>query len=328
MENYIDKVKAVVIGHAVGDALGVPVEFASRTEMDNSPVIDMEEGGTYNMPKGTWSDDTSMSLATLDSLASGKVDYNDIMIGFCDWFDTAKYTPAGVVFDIGRGTMKSLMSYMRGEAEAVNCGQKSELDNGNGSLMRIHPIVLYLANKDMPIEEKIEIIHNVSSLTHGHIRSKIACGIYAFVLWELLKNPKTTSIRIGLTKARRFYSKEVENQHYENLYRKIGYVFLHFEDIDTFRPFERNDIKSSGYVVDTLEAAIWCLKTTSSYKECVLKAVNLGGDTDTIAAIAGGLAGAIYGYDSIPEDWRNSLIKREYIEEMCRKAFLTSKKCD
>ena len=145
----IEKAKAVVVGHAVGDALGVPVEFASRMEMDNSPVENMEEGGTYNMPKGTWSDDTSMSLATLDSLSKGEVDCNDIMIGFCDWFDTAEHTPAGVVFDIGRGTMKSLMSYMRGEAEAIDCGQKSELDNGNGFLMRIHPVVLFLANKDM-----------------------------------------------------------------------------------------------------------------------------------------------------------------------------------
>ena len=319
MKNFLDKVKAVVFGHAIGDALGVPVEFASRQEMENSPLEDMEDGGTYDMPKGTWSDDTSMSLATLDSLANNVIDYDDIMANFCDWINEAKYTPAGLVFDIGRGTMKSLMSYIRGELKAIECGQKSELDNGNGSLMRIHPIVLYLANKDMSIEEKIDIIHNISSLTHGHIRSKIACGIYAFVLWELLNCPNSVSIRKGLTKARRFYSKETENQYYENLYRKIGCVFLHFEDIDTFHPFEKNNIKSSGYVVDTLEAAIWCLKTTSSYKDCVLKAVNLGGDTDTIAAIAGGLAGALYGYESIPQEWKDSLIKNDYIESLCEK---------
>ena len=321
MKSCLDKVKAVVVGHAVGDALGVPVEFASRIEMDNSPVEDMEEGGTYNMPKGTWSDDTSMSLATIDSLARGFVDYEDIMLNFCKWFNDAKYTPAGVVFDIGGSTEKSLTAYMEGGVNAVECGQKGERDNGNGSLMRIHPIVLYLANKDMLLEEKIKIIHNVSSLTHGHIRSKIACGIYAFILWELLKTPKKTSIRTGLTKARKYYSNEPENNYYENLYRKIGCVFLHFEDMDTFRVFERDDIKSDGYVVHSLEAAIWCLKTTSNYKECVLKAVNLGGDTDTIAAIAGGLAGALYGYDTIPKGWRESLIKIDYIETLCEKAF-------
>ena len=304
----IEKVKAVVVGHAIGDALGVPVEFASRLEMDNSPVEDMEDGGTYNMPKGTWSDDTSMSLATLDSLASG-VDYNDIMIGFCDWFDAAEYTPAGVVFDVGRGTMKSLMMYMRGEAEAINCGQKSELDNGNGSLMRIHPVALYLANKEISVEEKIEIIHNVSSLTHAHIRSKIACGIYAFVLWELLKEPIKESVLVGLHKAKEFYNNEQELSHYSRLFEK------------TFIVTKRDMIKSNGYVVDTLEASLWCLLTTSSYKDCVLKAVNLGGDTDTVAAIAGGLAGAVYGYDDIPEKWRETLIKREYIEELCEKTF-------
>ncbi len=319
MEKFLDKIRAVVFGHAIGDALGVPVEFASREEMDNSPVYDMEEGGTYDMPKGTWSDDTSMSLATLDSLSKDVVDYDDIMTNFCDWLNEAKYTPAGVVFDIGNATRKSILLYALNNVPALECGQRSEHDNGNGSLMRIYPIVLYLANKDMPIEEKIEIIHNVSSLTHAHIRSKIACGIYAFVLWELLNCPNSVSIRKGLTKARRFYSNEPENQYYENLYRKIGCVFLHFEDMDTFRPFDRDDIKSSGYVVDTLEAAIWCLRTTSNYKDCVLKAVNLGGDTDTIAAIAGSLAGALYGYENIPQEWKDTLIKKDYIESLCEK---------
>lgn len=305
----IEKVKAVMIGHAIGDALGVPVEFSSRSEMDNSPVDDMEEGGTYNMPKGIWSDDTSLSLATLDSLSKGEVDCNDIMIGFCDWFDTAEYTPDGVVFDIGRGTMKSLLAYMEGKYEAIDCGQKGEFDNGNGSLMRIHPVVLFLANKDMLIEEKIEIIHNVSSLTHGHVRSKIACGIYAFILWELLKNPSLDAVREGLNKAEDFYKGEEELKYYDRVFSR------------TFVIAKREDIKSSGYVVDTLEASLWCLLTTSSYKDCVLKAVNLGGDTDTVASIVGGLAGAIYGYEAIPENWRNKLIKRNYIEELCEKVF-------
>lgn len=307
MENFLEKVKAVVFGHAIGDALGVPVEFTSREEMDNSPVNDMEEGGTYEMPKGTWSDDTSMSLATLDSLANNIIDYDDIMANFCDWINKAKYTPAGVVFDIGRGTMKALMTYMRGEAEAVDCGQKSELRNGNGSLMRIHPISLYLFNKDMNIEDKIKIIHDISSMTHGHERAKIACGIYSFVIWELLKKPEKESILIGLTKAREFYSNYEELNHYNRLFDK------------TFIITKREDIKSSGYVVDTLEASIWCLLTTSSYKDCVLKAVNLGGDTDTVVAIAGGLAGALYGYEQISKEWKDTLIKADYIESLCEK---------
>ena len=304
----LEKVKAVMIGHAVGDALGVPVEFASREEMDNAPLTEMEENGTFPVPKGSWSDDTSMSLATLDSLTNG-INYNDIMQKFCDWINYAKYTPTGLVFDIGNATRKSILLYALNKVPALDCGQKSERDNGNGSLMRIHLIVLYLADKEISIKEKINIIHNVSALTHGHIRSKIACGIYAFVLWELLKNPSLDTVREGLNKAEEFYKGEEELKHYARIFSR------------TFVITRRENIKSSGYVVDTLEASLWCLLTTSSYKDCVLKAVNLGEDTDTIAAIAGGLAGAIYGYDAIPEDWRNTLIKRDYIEELCEKVF-------
>jgi len=180
-----------------------------------------------------------------------------------------------------------------------------EMSNGNGSLMRIHPVVLYLADKDMPLQEKIEIVHTMSALTHAHERSKIGCGIYAFVLWELLKNPTMSALRDGLSKAEQFYKGQAELVHYSRLFER------------TFIITKREDIKSSGYIVDTLEAAVWCLLTTNSYKEAVLKAVNLGDDTDTVAAITGGLAGALYGYDAIPQEWRNNLLKREYIEKMC-----------
>ena len=150
----------------------------------------------------------------------------------------------------------------------------------------------------------------------------MACGIYSFVLWELLKSPSKASIVKGLYNAKRFYSGWDEmKSYYRMLFRKIGLTELHFEDPDTFEPAKRDEIKSTGYVVDTLEAAIWCLMNTSSYKECVLTAVNLGEDTDTVAAIAGGLAGALYGYDAIPKEWRDTLIKRDYIEEMSKKAY-------
>ena len=300
----IDKIKAVIFGHAIGDALGVPVEFASRAELDNNPITEMEGNGTYPVPKGSWSDDTSMSLATLASLANG-LNYEDIMSKFCQWINEAKYTPTGLVFDIGRATMKSLLSYDRNEAPAIECGQKSERDNGNGSLMRIHPVVLYLYKVNMPIEDKIEIVHNVSALTHAHIRSKIACGIYAFVLWEILSNPSKDAILEGLSRAKLFYLGEDELTVYARLFDK------------TFVITKRELIKSSGYVVDTLEAALWCVLTTNNYRDAVLKAVNLGEDTDTIAAITGGLAGAIYGYENIPKEWLNELLKGEYIDSLC-----------
>jgi hypothetical protein len=140
-------------------------------------------------------------------------------------------------------------------------------------------------------------------------------------LWELLKSPSKAAVVRGLSKAKRFYHEWDEmKSYYKMLFRRIGLTELHFEDPDTFERAKRDEIKSSDYVVDTIEAAIWCLMNTHSYKECVLTAVNLGDDTDTIAAIAGGLAGALYGYEAIPQEWRNTLIKRDYIEEMCERA--------
>ncbi len=307
--DFLQKVKAVMIGHAVGDALGVPVEFASREELDNAPIIDMEGNGTYPVPKGSWSDDTSMSIALLDSLING-INYKDIMQKFLEWLNFAKYTPTNIVFDVGNTTSKSILLYAINKVPALECGQKSEYDNGNGSIMRIHPVVLYLYDKDMPLEEKIEIIHNVSALTHAHIRSKIACGIYAFVLWEILKNPTIESVRIGIDKAEDFYKNEEELKYFQRIFSK------------TFILTKREDIKSGGYVVETLESALWCLLTTNNFRKCVLKAVNLGDDTDTTAAVAGGLAGAMYGYDNIPDKWKETLIKRDYIESLCVKAFL------
>lgn len=317
----LDKIKAVMIGHAVGDALGVPVEFASREEVDANPVEDMEGFGTYPYPAGTWSDDTSMSVAALDSLVKGVIDWDEIMSNFGKWLQDGDYTPSGEAFDAGRTCVRAIINYFAHNMSALESGEAAEYSNGNGSLMRIHPFALFLYTKG---NLDLQTIHNASALTHAHERSQIACGIYSFVLWELLKSPSKSSIRRGLNKARIFYRDYAENSHYDNLYRRIGLIGLQFEDDpDTFHRFAREDIKSSGYVVDTIEAAVWCLMNTRTYKECVLTAVNLGDDTDTIAAIAGGLAGALYGYEAIPQEWRDTLIKRDYIEEMCERAYET-----
>ena len=319
MNTIKNKMISVMIGHAVGDALGVPAEFASREEMDANPITDMEGFGTYPYPAGTWSDDTSMSLAALDSLADDKIDWDEIMNNFGKWLEDGEYTPSGEAFDVGRTCLNAIISYFTKGTKATESGGADEHSNGNGSLMRIHPFALYEYVKGTC---DLELIHTASALTHAHERSKMACGIYAFVLWELLKSPSKASIVKGLYNAKRFYSGWIEmKSYYKMLFRKIGLTELHFEDPDTFEPAKRDEIKSSGYVVDTLEAAIWCLMNTNSYKECVLTAVNLGEDTDTVAAIAGGLAGALYGYDAIPQEWRDTLIKRDYIEEMSKKAY-------
>ena len=302
-------VKAVMIGHAIGDALGVPVEFCERDELSKGPVDDMEGFGTFPVPAGSWSDDTSMSIATLDSLKLGTLNFDDIMINFGKWYYKDEFTPTGEMFDVGNTCSYAIDNYFVHKKPINSCGLDNEHSNGNGSLMRIHPIALYLHTRDdLNIEEKIAIIHSTSAITHAHIRSQIACGIYSFILNETLEHPEKQSIQIGINKAFDIYKNEPEIGHYKRLF-----------DSD-FVGTPICNIKSSGYVVDTLEAALWCVLTTDSYSDCVLKAVNLGDDTDTVAAIAGGIAGALYGYNAIPNSWKDTLLRRDYIEQMCEVA--------
>ena len=318
----LEKIKAVMLGHAVGDALGVPVEFFAREELDEKPVTTMEGFGTYPMPEGCWSDDTSMALAALDSLASGKINYEQIMENFVRWVTLEEYTPTGVTFDMGRTCLEAIRRYIDIRGDATLCGLDGEHSNGNGSLMRIHPFALFLYNRGIADEEHIEFIHKASALTHAHERSKMACGIYAFILWELLQNPCRESVKRGLLRARNYYADYEECATYDKmLFSRIADISKEEGSTGACQKIRREEIKSTGYVVDTLEAAIWCILTTKDYKECVLKAVNLGEDTDTVAAIAGGLAGALYGFESIPKEWLTVLKKREYIEKMCESAY-------
>ena len=317
MEDFISRTMAVIIGHAVGDALGVPVEFEDRERLRRSPVMDMMGFGTYDVPKGAWSDDTSMSLCALDAIAeSGGINLDLTMINFCRWYYKGEFTPTGDTFDVGNTCSFAIERYYTEGKAPTESGLTSERSNGNGSLMRIHPFALYLYGKQLPVNVKIEIIEKASSLTHAHERSKIGCGIYSFILWELLQNPSKASVTEGAKRALEYYNGRAELSHYARLFNRICNVYGDFEENCT-----ESEIESSGYVVDTLESAIWCLLTTESYEACVLRAVNLGDDTDTVGAIAGSLAGALYGYESIPQGWRDTLIKREYIEELCQRAY-------
>ena len=297
-----------MLGHAVGDALGVPVEFCGRKELDSNPVTDMKGFGTYSYPAGCWSDDTSMSLAALDSLADDKTDFDEIMHNFGKWLELDAYTPTGETFDAGRTCVNAIINYFANKKTIFDCGMTGERSNGNGSLMRIHPFALYGIAKEMPQDEYLQLLHTASALTHAHERSKMACGIYGMILKRILLHADKTAIVDGLAEAQALYYDNAENIHYQRLFSP------------DFPKLSRKEIRSTGYVVDTLEAAIWCLLTTHSYEACVLKAVNLGEDTDTVAAIAGGLAGALYGYDAIPKKWLDTLYRRDFIEEMCERA--------
>jgi len=307
------KVKAGIIGAAVGDALGVPAEFMTREQLRAAPVTDMVGGRLFvhDQPIGTWSDDTSLTLCLLDSLGSEGLDYTDIMNRFISWIDRGEYTAGGGVFDYGNTTRAALARFERG-TDPRSCGGTDEADIGNGSLMRILPIAFYLHSRFgagfMQYPAAFEIIHDLSSLTHAHDRCKIACGIYIAIAGYLLNDndpDKQVAVSQGCDSALAIYKDWEEFDCYARLYA------------EDFAELPEAAIGSSGYVVDTLEAAIWCLLTTDDYSSAVLKAVNLGGDTDTVAAVTGGLAGLLYGYEAIPTNWRESLARLEYIEELC-----------
>lgn len=304
----LNKIRAVMLGHAIADALGVPVEFNSRETLEKNPVVGMRGFGTHNVPAGCWSDDTSMSLCALESLTKGSIDHHDIMENFGKWYYHDKFTATEVMFDVGNTCADAIETYFNLKYPPERCGRNDERANGNGSLMRIHPFVLYAYYNGIKDEDEfVNMIADASSLTHAHMCSIDGCVIYSYVLRALLDKPEKESIYSGLKQAKRRIKSS--NMYYDRLLNK---------DIATI---DKESIKSSGYVVSTLEAAIWCLLTTESYSECVLKAVNLGGDTDTIAAVTGGLAGALYGIDSIPQCWLETLIKRDYIENMCNNAY-------
>uniref|UniRef100_UPI0028AE2B1B ADP-ribosylglycohydrolase family protein n=1 Tax=Lacrimispora sp. TaxID=2719234 RepID=UPI0028AE2B1B len=260
---HLDKLRSAIYGLAVGDALGVPVEFMDRGSFH---VTDMKGYGTHNQPAGTWSDDTSMTLATCDSIRElQKIDLNDIMRCFSEWYYENSYTASGEVFDIGGTTASAIRRYSPG-CESVKCGLDHVSANGNGSLMRIIPFAFCNCAK--------EEIQNVSKLTHAHNISVTACEIYVQIAQRLLNGEMIKDI-LGTMEFRG-----------------------PFERLTRIGDLEEKEIASSGYVIHTLEAASWCLLTTNSYEECVLKAVNLGEDTETTGAVAGGLAGIVYGYDN------------------------------
>ena len=303
-----EKIIGGIMGLCVADAMGVPVEFTSRKTLAMNPVTNMRGYGTYNQPPGTWSDDTSMTLCLLHSL-SGGLDYTDIMQKFLSWYKNNEYTPHGDVFDIGIATRKALRRFAEG-TPALQCGGTAEYDNGNGSLMRVLPLAFYLRARNYGECEAFEIIHNVSSLTHAHKRSQIACGIYLSVAECLFDAADlNAAIRTGIAKAKIYYE---NHSNYANELSHYDRIFRH-----DFANLHEDEIRSSGYVVDTLEAVLWCLLNTHSYEECILKAVNLGEDTDTVAAIAGGLAGMYYGAESIPEAWVEQIPRMEYILQLC-----------
>ncbi|MDD8019974.1 MAG: ADP-ribosylglycohydrolase family protein [Acidobacteriota bacterium] len=302
-----EKVLGGLFGLAVGDALGVPVEFTKRSERKKQPVTDMIGYGTYARPPGTWSDDSSLAFCLAESLCQG-FDLHDIAHKFCRWLDEGYWAPYGQAFDVGCTTGLAI-NRLREGVNPVEAGGRDEFSNGNGSLMRSLPLAYYVEKLSRP--EQFELTHQVSCLTHGHPRSQMACGIYIQLAINLLKgqNPadayKTTGAEVKKYYTRLPYKRELP----------------HFARIleANIQELPEESINSSGYVIDTLEAGLWCFLKSKSYEETVLKAVNLGDDTDTTGAVAGGLAGLYYGLAGIPERWINRLARKDDIMDLAQR---------
>ncbi len=292
-------------GSIVGDALGVPVEFLNRDEVATDPVKDMRGNGTHHQPAGTWSDDSSLLLCSVDSLVSHEFDLEDMGKRFLAWYREEIWTPHGDVFDAGAITTDALGRIAAG-VPAEQAGGRDEFSNGNGSLMRIIPLALRFA--DEPIGLFARRLERGSAITHGHERSKMACAFHGLLVRQLM---------FGLDCQQALDSARAE---FKTLYSGS-------HEIDRFHRHLNNDfcsiaeceIVSTGYVLDTLRASLWCLLTSANYKECVLKAVNLGGDTDTTGCVAGGLAGVAYGNGSIPAEWISQLARKDDLERLFHK---------
>ncbi|WP_246198688.1 ADP-ribosylglycohydrolase family protein [Sodalinema gerasimenkoae] len=293
-------VLAGLMGVCVGDALGVPLEISSRAERQDDPVTDIRGYGTYKQPPGTWSDDSSLTFCLADALCDG-FDLNRIAKNFCLWLTKALWTPYNEVFGVGGTTCRAIIKLLRG-VPATESGETGDRSNGNGSLMRILPMV-YFANH-LPFPELLERVHQVSAITHAHPRSQMACGIYISIAKELLQGQTPeAAVTAGLAAVEPFYEQapfQKQRSHFHRLTPQLAQLPI-------------QEIYSTGYVVHSLEAALWCFLNTNSYPEAVLQAINLGGDTDTVAAITGGLAGLHYGYEAIPEPWREAIARKDDI---------------
>lgn len=294
-------IKDGIYGLMIGDVLGVPVEFMSKEQIALEPVTGLRAYGSHYKPLGTWSDDTSMVLATMDSINKDQaVNLDNIMKGFCRWVYTGEYTQDGTAWGLGDTTYASILRYIDG-ADVHNCGGLGERDNGNGSLMRILPLA-YLPDHIY----SIGLVEQVSALTHAHIRSKIGCVLFTEIARSLIKHKGEglsfcDNVDIASEIVRDYYKGEPELEKYNRIMDK-DYT---------------GGVRSSGYVLNTLECACYSIRVTESFREALLYAVNLGGDTDTLGAVCGGLAGLYYGFDEIPSDWLDSVRQLWYVNNIC-----------
>lgn len=302
--------RGIIYGLAVGDALGVPYEFCTRNEMKKNPCNKMRGYGTYNQPIGSWSDDTSMTLCLLDAINYKTKEINEKLVieNFINWKDASLFTANNYRFDIGNTTRKAIDNMKRG----IFYANKNDTHNGNGALMRISPLVPLLIDVD-DMDKRFLTTKNIVIMTHANEINYVGCHIYIEYMISLWNNKldKIQSLSKTIEKLVPFYENKPEYNAFCEYHRIIN------EDLYSLKEYE---IKSTGYIIDTLEASLYCFLHTENYKSAVLKAVNLGEDTDTIAAITGSMCGLYYGFSDIPSSWIDKLLNTDLIEDTIEKA--------
>jgi ADP-ribosyl-[dinitrogen reductase] hydrolase len=286
-----------LFGVCLGDALGIPVEGMPRGLLEKRPVRGFGRGG--RVPPGWWSDDTSLTLCLVDSVvACGAIDPRDIATRFLRWIDEGYWTPAGRPFGMGRTTLESLHRFRRSGDPAAS-GGRDEYSNGNGSLMRILPLVFLCA--DQTPQQLVEKVSAVSSITHAHPRSVAACLFYVVLGMRLLRGMEPGN---AYDETRREAPLLFRGTALEGESRSLSRVLD-----GSLATLDAGGVRSTGYVIHTLEAAVWCLLAERDLRGTILRAVNLGWDADTTGAVAGGLAGIHYGFEGIPAGWIDGLAR-------------------
>jgi ADP-ribosyl-[dinitrogen reductase] hydrolase len=284
------------IGLAIGDALGAPIQFKRRDTYQH--VSGYTAGGTYSLDPGYWTDDTSMALCLAETLLE-KQEYDPIDFGerLVRWVEDGYNSSLPKCFDIGQTTLRAIGEFRRHGPD--ECGVTGEWAGGNGSIMRLAPVPIYFQNNPA---EAVAVSVTQGILTHNHEVPNDACSMLCKILLEGINTGDTTATLSAVQSA------------------DVAEKLRHIKDLK-FKEKERDDIKSDGYVVSTLEAAMWAVWKTDNFKDALLLAVNLGDDADTVGAVAGQIAGSVYGLDQIPSEWVSGLVENERILKLGEELF-------
>lgn len=298
------QIENILYAGIVGDAIGVPVEFAKR---DSYYVDSMTDGGTWEQPKGSWSDDTSFTLPLMENLLENG-DYEQIMQKFENYMFHNEYTPDDLAFGIGNTCAKAIRNWSVNHYSALDCGDPSVYANGNGALMRLAPLGIHLVN-ETSIEKRLKLVHDYTCLTHRHPRAILASYIYLEIIHSLLNGQSLLTTLHNLPDQ---LEKALQTQ--PEVWNEFDYFEPMFQS--DFASTLRCEIKSSGYVVDTLLATTWCALNATSVDGAIILAVNLGDDTDTIASIAATLSACANISDRVSDKWKSELRNLELLDSI------------